>query len=380
MCSSINNIFLGNAQFALQLEGYFGITIRNYLNLIFGNIGTVIITSTILISFNSYILRVPFYQLFKPLIFIGKISVKCVDLCRDFIVATITEYKKTEKNMSLQLWLIHKLFFRKTVQITTKKQRKQKSAKNINLETQSLIDRTTNIPTENPHVRHGKSPFSLETSSDLQALAKDEDKLLEVDLLDPTGGNRQELNEKATVTINNKQYNLEDEDVEEQINADQESADIKQPVDTNETSSSTVPFGQTSSIDENFQCPSIELLEKGKKSKVSIKSLTKQRVEKAALLEEALVSFNVKAKVVNITPGPSVTRYELQPGEGVKISKITALNKDIALKLAAPDVRIEAPIPGKSLVGIEVPNQDVQMITLRSIIEDETFLIPQISY
>ena len=78
------------------------------------------------------------------------------------------------------------------------------------------------------------------------------------------------------------------------------------------------------------------------------------------------------AKVINITPGPTVTRYELQPGDGVKISKITSLSKDISLKLAAPDIRIEAPIPGKALIGIEVPNQDVQMITLRSIIEESS--------
>lgn len=123
----------------------------------------------------------------------------------------------------------------------------------------------------------------------------------------------------------------------------------------------------------SYRCPPIDLLAKGRTSTQSMRVLTKQRVEKAAILEEALASFNVSAKVVNITPGPTVTRYELQPGDGVKISKITALSKDIALKLAASSIRIEAPIPGKALVGVEVPNDDIQLIVLRSILEEGGF-------
>lgn len=124
---------------------------------------------------------------------------------------------------------------------------------------------------------------------------------------------------------------------------------------------------------EDYQYPPITFLNQSSTKPDSIKNQTKKRVEQAAILEEALQSFNVKAKVVNITPGPSVTRFELQPGEGVKISKITGLSKDIALKLAAPDIRIEAPIPGKALIGIEVPNANIQMITLRSIMEETDF-------
>ena len=95
--------------------------------------------------------------------------------------------------------------------------------------------------------------------------------------------------------------------------------------------------------------------------------------EKSAMLEMALSSFNVDAKVINITIGPSVSRLELQPGSGVKISKITNLNQDIALALAVPTVRIEAPIPGKALIGIEVPNVDISPLTLRSIINSAQF-------
>ncbi|MDP9018350.1 MAG: DNA translocase FtsK [Candidatus Eremiobacteraeota bacterium] len=87
------------------------------------------------------------------------------------------------------------------------------------------------------------------------------------------------------------------------------------------------------------------------------------------VLEDTLASFGVTAKVVHIERGPSITRYELKPDRGVKISKISALADDIALALAATSVRIEAPIPGKSAVGIEVPNATVSVVAIREILE-----------
>jgi S-DNA-T family DNA segregation ATPase FtsK/SpoIIIE len=87
------------------------------------------------------------------------------------------------------------------------------------------------------------------------------------------------------------------------------------------------------------------------------------------LLEDTLASFGVGAKVVHIERGPSVTRYELKPDRGVKISKIASLADDLALALAATSVRIEAPIPGKSAVGIEVPNKTVSIVSIREILE-----------
>ena len=90
-------------------------------------------------------------------------------------------------------------------------------------------------------------------------------------------------------------------------------------------------------------------------------------------LVETLKSFGVNARIVNICRGPSVTRYELQPAPGVKISKITNLSDDIALNLAANGVRIEAPIPGKAAVGIEVPNKVVSMVSMRELIDSDKF-------
>ena len=96
----------------------------------------------------------------------------------------------------------------------------------------------------------------------------------------------------------------------------------------------------------------------------------KQNAEK---LIDTLRSFNIEARVINVSRGPSVTRYELQPSTGVRVSKITNLADDIALQLAATAVRIEAPIPGKSAIGIEVPNKDTSTVQLREIIDSDEF-------
>lgn len=93
----------------------------------------------------------------------------------------------------------------------------------------------------------------------------------------------------------------------------------------------------------------------------------------AQLLVETLKSFGVQVHILNISRGPSVTRYELQPSAGVKISRITGLADDLALNLAASGVRIEAPIPGKPAVGIEVPNQQTDVVTMREIIDSVEF-------
>ncbi|KAB7666833.1 DNA translocase FtsK [Bacillus sp. B1-b2] len=96
--------------------------------------------------------------------------------------------------------------------------------------------------------------------------------------------------------------------------------------------------------------------------------------EQTALLNDTFINFNVHAKVVNVTQGPSVTRYEVQPEPGVKVSKITNLTDDLKLSLAAKDIRIEAPIPGKHTVGIEVPNQASRPVLLREILESPEFM------
>ena len=122
--------------------------------------------------------------------------------------------------------------------------------------------------------------------------------------------------------------------------------------------------------DQNYEFPPIEFLNEGKPTaKNSKKAIT----DTASKLQRTLHSFGVAAKVENVSVGPTITRYELKPAEGVRVSKIANLADDIALNLAAESIRIEAPIPGKQAVGIEIPNREKDMVALRDIIGDKKF-------
>ncbi len=125
------------------------------------------------------------------------------------------------------------------------------------------------------------------------------------------------------------------------------------------------------SEEKKYQFPPIQLLKPKLNSDDG--DAMEEMQNNAKKLIDTLTSFGVKASIVNICRGPSVTRYELQPAPGVKISKITNLSDDIALSLAANGVRIEAPIPGKAAVGIEVPNKVVSMVTMRELIDSDKF-------
>lgn len=121
----------------------------------------------------------------------------------------------------------------------------------------------------------------------------------------------------------------------------------------------------------DYQLPPVRLLRRGKKS--SVEKNQRSLNQAARKLEQTLDSFGVRAKVTQVHSGPTVTRFELQPEAGVKVSRIVSLADDMALALAAKDIRIEAPIPGKSALGIEVPNPEISVVTLRDVIESEAF-------
>ncbi len=122
--------------------------------------------------------------------------------------------------------------------------------------------------------------------------------------------------------------------------------------------------------DENYEFPPIDFLKPGTATtKLGKKAVT----DTANKLQKTLYSFGVSAKVENVSVGPSITRYELKPAEGVRVSKIANLADDIALSLAAETIRIEAPIPGKQAVGIEIPNKEKEVVALKDIIESNDF-------
>ena len=123
--------------------------------------------------------------------------------------------------------------------------------------------------------------------------------------------------------------------------------------------------------DEHYEYPPVTIL--SKPSKKTLKGGARALTDTAARLQKTLYSFGVSAKVENVSVGPTITRYELKPAEGVRVSKIANLADDIALNLAAETIRIEAPIPGKQAVGIEVPNEEKEAVHLREVLDTDEF-------
>ena len=128
---------------------------------------------------------------------------------------------------------------------------------------------------------------------------------------------------------------------------------------------------QTAGAPKEYHFPPYSRLAKGKGK--SGGGSEKELKETAQRLQQTLNTFGVKVTISDISQGPSVTRYELQPEQGVKVSKIVGLADDIKLNLAATDIRIEAPIPGKAAVGIEVPNKENAAVALRDLLESKEF-------
>ena len=182
---------------------------------------------------------------------------------------------------------------------------------------------------------------------------------------------------KFTQTVNEllKDGKKPDAKVEEDSNPDYIEGNLfKQEEETKEDKTKEVlQLEHTLTVeDENYEYPPLTLLSVGKKK--TLKGGTKSLTDTATKLQKTLHSFGVSAKVENVSVGPAITRYELKPAEGVRVSKIANLADDIALNLAAETLRIEAPIPGKQAVGIEVPNKEKQAVHLREVLESDNFL------
>jgi len=168
---------------------------------------------------------------------------------------------------------------------------------------------------------------------------------------------------------------IEEKPVMEEIETEQEAAEPAAESIPEEAEEETVPASEipTEPVEEEkpYIYPPIELL--GADPQTGSIGSRSEMIENARKLESTLKSFGVDAKVIQISKGPTVTRYELSPSQGVKVSKIVNLADDIALNLAASGIRIEAPIPGKAAVGIEVPNKETQSVYMRTILESDAF-------
>ena len=171
--------------------------------------------------------------------------------------------------------------------------------------------------------------------------------------------NKQQLGEQVSIESIERTERKPRKTKESKQEIEQETSVIEQKIQTRNDSNGAYVF------------PSLDLLSKGK----SLSSSGKTELRETAIkLQQVLHSFGVDVQVTDYSKGPSVTRYELQPEKGVKVSRIVGLADDIKLNLAAADIRIEAPIPGKAAVGIEVPNKENTTVALRSLLESKEFL------
>ena len=141
------------------------------------------------------------------------------------------------------------------------------------------------------------------------------------------------------------------------------------PAETAETED--IPIAVDPPPERPYVLPKTDILKKG--GRVNSKAINKNISESVEILENTLASFGVTARVTEVSYGPSITRFEVQPGPGVKVSKIVGLADDIALQLKSAGIRMEAPVPGKSVIGIEVPRTDTNAVSFRDILENSDF-------
>ncbi|MBR3737471.1 MAG: DNA translocase FtsK, partial [Eubacterium sp.] len=191
--------------------------------------------------------------------------------------------------------------------------------------------------------------------------------------LDPMEAVIREMNESAKKKAQeNEKSRSIDEIIEESEKEKEEKKESKKEKKKEEKSEEfTVSDENMNRGVEDYQKPPLDILSPSKSG--NMKNSQSELRNTAQLLVDTLASFGVEAEITNISQGPTVTRYELKPAPGVRINKITNLSDDIALNLAATHVRIEAPIPGKSAVGIEVPNKTKNTVSMRELLDTDEF-------
>ncbi|AFS78554.1 DNA translocase FtsK/SpoIIIE familiy [Gottschalkia acidurici 9a] len=227
----------------------------------------------------------------------------------------------------------------------------------------------TDIPNKMPKiVTHNNDETDSKGLKDYLMKSKDEKVVSSLEVF----GDQEEKNE------NDKRIKILDYSKQESIEDLTENKDIlkKNYTEDKKDSSACDSLNKVNIINntnfyEDYKFPSIDILRK--KEGIGNQSEEKEVIKNANKLLETLSNFGIEAKISQVSIGPSITRYEIQPAPGVKVSRIVSLSNDIALSLASSDLRMEAPIPGKSAIGIEVPNKNKVGVNLREIIESKEY-------
>ena len=217
---------------------------------------------------------------------------------------------------------------------------------------------TKEVTKKNRKSKNKNKDIPLDVKNDDSLLEKDEENIdKKIKILDFTAVNSNNLSHDKKTKGNN--------------NSDTEQISLSE-ADNNTASDShtTINYDRKSSA-LDYQLPGIELLNQVVSQ--PSKEAKRKIISKAKILEDTLYNFGVKAKVTQVHKGPTITRYELQPSAGVKVSKIVNLSDDIALNLAAQAIRIEAPIPGKAAIGVEIPNENMSTVVLKEVLDSHVY-------
>lgn len=348
-----------NRMEAVHREGFM-VTLKNLMNINDIQHGGILGLS----------MAVPLYRLLGPL---GTyIIAGCFYVVAIILIFNTTIYDMLKKSNQARLEAKGKIAVKieeAQAQKELKKDNPEEKKIQDKLKILEMMNQSEEEPVESKRVEETQSPFinlDLEENDGLErVLSKEDDLSREIQILgknaeapasEPKNRNNGDIEQKAVKTEEKPQITEEkrkgDHDDSYEIEGSQIGLDdLEKPL---------------------YEFPEIALLKQNIKGMLANEDRN-EIIENAKKLEETLMSFGVEARVINVSKGPSVTRYELQPKAGVKVSRIVNLSDDIALALAARGVRIEAPIPGKAAVGIEIPNKETTPVYLREVIEDAKF-------
>ena len=348
-----------NRMEAVHREGFM-VTLKNLMNINDIQHGGILGLS----------MAVPLYRLLGPL---GTyIIAGCFYVVAIILIFNTTIYDMLRKSNRARLEAKEKISVKieeAQAQKELKKDNPEEKKIQDKLKILEMMNQSEEEPAESKRVEETQSPFinlDLEENDGLErVLSKEDDLSREIQILgknaeapvsEPKNRNKGDIEHKAVKTEEKPQITEEkrkgDHDDSYEIEGSQIGLDeLEKPL---------------------YEFPEIALLKQNIKGMLANEDRN-EIIENAKKLEETLMSFGVEARVINVSKGPSVTRYELQPKAGVKVSRIVNLSDDIALALAARGVRIEAPIPGKAAVGIEIPNKETTPVYLREVIEDAKF-------
>jgi len=367
-----------NRMESVHKEGFM-VSLRNLMNIEDINHGGIL----------GLIMAIPLYRLTGPL---GTyIIAGCFYIVSLVLIFNTTLYDFLKNGNSARLRAKDKMSEKKVLMA------KEKALKGEDPETKKIEDKlrilemmnsgeesaNQNMPVMAEPVakKKTKSPFvSLDLGDDpgmVRTLEKEDENSREIHI---TGKNAENLNsgnlaEEIKIVEPNPEVNQESlkhaEEAAKKILISEERRKSETKPEIEKLSGNQIGIEE---IEEKpqYQFPEISLLKQNIKGMLADED-REEIIENAKKLEDTLMSFGVEARVINVSKGPSVTRYELQPKAGVKVSRIVSLSDDIALALAARGVRIEAPIPGKAAVGIEIPNRETTPVYLREVIEDAKF-------